>query len=74
MPSIEPIKKQTLSMAKKYKLYLSKLPAPKDKIFNKYNLMDNLNITDKAMMNEIISYVAALPIERPRQAQSLQNL
>lgn len=72
MRNIEPIKKQTSSMAKKYKLYLSKLPTPKDKLSNKYNLLDDLNIADKALMKEIRSYTSELLIGRSKA--SVYNL
>jgi len=74
MRNIVPNKKQKLSLAAKYRLYLNKLPVPKDKLSNTYTLMDDLNTTSKAMMKEIRSYAAALSIERAKQALSSHSL
>jgi hypothetical protein len=74
MRNIVPNKKQKLSLAAKYKLYLSKLSVPKDKLSNKNNLMDDLNTTDKTMMKEIRSYAAALSIERAKHPLSPHSL
>jgi hypothetical protein len=57
MHNINLPKKQKLSLVQKYKLYLSKGPKPKDKLSNKYNLLDDLNVKDEAMMEKLRSYV-----------------
>ena len=57
MHSIVPIKKQTLSMAEKYHQYLTKRPEPTDKLRNKYNLFDNLNSADEAMVKATRLYL-----------------
>lgn len=53
MRIIEPITKQKLSLAKKYTLYLREGPKPKSKQSNKYNLMYDSNLKDKAMIGKI---------------------
>lgn len=57
MSVIVPNKKQTLSLAHKYKLYLSKWPKSKDKLSNKHNIFADLNAIDKAMMRDIKKYL-----------------
>jgi hypothetical protein len=66
--NIVPNKKQKLSLEQKYKLYLSKLPLSKGSLSNKYNLLDDLNSTDKVMMNELRISMIALSVERKRLA------
>lgn len=56
MRNIDLIKKQKL-LEQKYKLYLSKSPRPQGKLSNEYNLLDDLNIKDKAMMKEVKNYI-----------------
>jgi hypothetical protein len=57
MQNINKPKKQKLSLIQKYKLYLSKGPRSEDKLSNKYNLLDDLNVKDEAMMAKLRSYV-----------------
>ena len=52
MHGIVPNKKQKLSLAKKYRQYLRGMPEPSDKLSNKYNIFDDSNTSDKAMMKE----------------------
>ncbi len=52
MKSIVPNKKQKLSLAKKYRQYLRGMSEPSAKLHNKYNIFDDLNTIDKAMMQE----------------------
>lgn len=49
--------KQKLSLAEKYGQYLSERPEPSDKPHNKYNIFDDLNSTDKAIMKEARLYL-----------------
>jgi len=52
MYGIVPNKKQKLSLAYKYRQYLSEQPEPPDKLHNKSNIFDDLNTTDKAIMKK----------------------
>lgn len=68
MKSIVPNKKQKLSLAEKYRQYLRVMLEPSDKLHNKYNIFDDLNTTDKAMMKE-----ARLFIHRSNGAGKSRN-
>lgn len=68
MHGITPNMKQKLSLAAKYRQYLSELPEPLDKLHNKSNIFDDLNTTDKAMMKE-----AKLFIHRSNGAGKSRN-
>lgn len=68
MHGIAPNMKQKLSLAKKYRQYLSELPGPSDKLHNKYNLFDDVNSVDKALMKE-----AKLFIHRSNGAGKSRN-
>jgi len=57
MRIIEPIKKQKLSMEERYRQYLKTRPEPTDKLHNEYNLFDDLNSADKAMMRTARLYL-----------------
>lgn len=54
---IAPNKKQKLSLAEKYRRYLSEQSEPSDKLHNKSNIFDDLNTNDKAMMKKAKLYL-----------------
>lgn len=60
--------KQKLSLAEKYRQYLKGMPEPSDKPHNKYNIFDDLNTTDKAMMKQ-----AELYLHRNYKARKSRN-
>jgi len=57
MINIAPNKKQKLSLAEKYRQYLKIRPEPTEELRNKYNLFDDLNSTDEAVMKEAKLYL-----------------
>lgn len=60
MRNIYPVKKQKTSSTTNYELYLSKGPEPTERLSNTYNLLDDSNATDKAMMKRVNAFTRKL--------------
>ena len=60
MENTAPNKKQKISLADKYALYLNEGPKPGNKLSNKYNLFDDLNIRDNTMMKDARDYLLSV--------------
>jgi hypothetical protein len=46
-----------LTPTRRYKAYIASRPEPRDKLSNQYNLLDDLNSTDKEMMKAVKAFL-----------------